>query len=130
MIELDDFGEKSNLHNSFNSSKVYYNLFPNDTNLSYIDESKSKFFELYHFLCKYCKDIPVIKFIKKNKIKYSCKCKESSREFLIKDVYDYLYFKEKIEIEIRELNCEIHEEKNIFYCEQCEKNLCNRCVQK
>ena len=72
----------------------------------------------------------MIKFIKKNKLKYFCECKESPSIFLMNKIYDYLYFSEEKNIKINELYCNIHnDEKYIFYCEKCKKNLCNNCVE-
>ena len=123
LIELELF-ENSDLNEP-------QNFYPDPLNLSDISPiSKSKLAEPYHFLCKKCYSIPVIKFIKKNKIKFICKCKESPQELSFKDIFDILYYSEVNEIEIIEkLKCHLHpNEKNIYYCEYYNKNLCSKCA--
>ena len=46
--------------------------------------SKSKFAEPFHFLCKRCKNIPILKFNTKNTIKFKCECKDLPKELTIK----------------------------------------------
>jgi len=93
--------------------------------------SKSKFAEHYHFLCRFCNEVPVIKFIKRNIIKYECKCeKESPRILLIKDIFNYLFYSNEIDIDLSKLTCIDHkDEKYIFYCEKCKKNICYKCFE-
>ena len=58
--------------------------------------SKSQFGEHYHYLCKKCNNVPLTRFITKDKILFICKCEESPRELLIKDIYNFLFYsKEK-----------------------------------
>ena len=125
IMELQQFEEIPRINQSFNSD-IYsqHNL-----NLSFSKISKSKFAEHYHFLCKKCNKVPVIKFIARNKIKYTCECKESPRILLIKQIFGYLLYSED-EIDVSKLKCSEHEdEKYIFYCEKCEKNICNKCIE-
>ena len=102
--------------NKWNSSK-HSHFYPDSSdslNISSIE--KSKFSPNYHFLCKKCNKIPIIQFIKTNKIKYICKCEQSPKELHIKDIYDLLLNSEEIEIEaIRKLKCKLHQMKNIFF---------------
>ena len=99
--------------------------------LSLSNISKSKFAEHYHFLCRFCNEVPVIKFVKRNKIKYECKCEiESPRILLIKDIFNYLLYSDKIDIDLSKLKCINHkDEKYIFYCEKCKKNICYKCFE-
>ena len=99
--------------------------------LSLSNISKSKFAEHYHFLCRFCNEVPVIKFVKRNKIKYEYKCeKESPRILLIKDIFNYLLYSDKIDIDLSKLKCINHkDEKYIFYCEKCKKNICYKCFE-
>ena len=126
-IELQElFEENTKSNHSFNSDIYFQHML----NLSFSNISKSKFAEHYHFLCKKCNEVPVIKFIKKNKIKYKCKCKESPRVLLIKDIFDYLLYSEEIDTDQIKLKCNEHkEEKYIFYCDKCKKNICNKCIE-
>ena len=99
--------------------------------LSLSNISKTKFAEHYHFLCRFCNEVPVIKFVKRNKIKYEYKCeKESPRILLIKDIFNYLLYSDKIDIDLSKLKCINHkDEKYIFYCEKCKKNICYKCFE-
>ena len=99
--------------------------------LSLSNISKSKFAEHYHFLCRFCNEVPVIKFVKRNKIKYECKCEiESPRILLIKDIFNYLLYSDKIDIDLSKLKCINHkDEKYIFYCKKCKKNICYKCFE-
>ena len=73
LIELEIFkNNNSNLYQSFYQEKS------NILNLSKI--SKSKFAAHYHFLCKICNRVPIIRFYKKDKIIYICECIGSPRE--------------------------------------------------
>ena len=125
-IEMGLIEEDPKLNHSFNSDIYSQHI----SNLSFSNISKSKFAEHYQFLCKKCNEVPVIKFIKKNKIKYKCKCKESPRILLIKDIFKYLLYSDEIDADTSKLKCNIHkEEKYIFYCEKCKKNKCNKCIE-
>jgi len=92
--------------------------------------SKSKFAQNFHFLCKECGEVPKIEFFSKNRIKFICKICKESKELLIKEVYDFLYYSEGLE-PINKLRCSLHsDEKFIFYCKTCDKNLCPKCVEE
>ena len=123
--EQEELYEKNDLNNSFNSN-IYSPNFP-DFNISKI--SKTKFAEHYHLFCKKCNNIPEIRFIKTNKIKYICKCNESPRELFIKDIYDYLFYSEEIDVDVLGLKCIFHKEKFVYYCKVCKKNICNKCIE-
>ena len=109
------------------------NLYPdsNPFDASSISKiSKSKFAQNYHFLCKECGEVPKIEFFAKNKIKFKCETCKESKELSIKEVYDFLYYSEGIE-PINKLRCSLHpDEKFIFYCKTCNKNLCPKCVEE
>ena len=95
----------------------------------FIKQLKNYSFSNFHFICKKCWRIPTLKFIKKNKLLYTCKCEESPREIFIKNIYDFLVDINKNKVDINEvLKCKKDEnEKYIFYCEECKKNRCNKC---
>ena len=128
MMELQEFPEHLKLDNSFNSENIYsFHL----SNLNISKITKSEFADHFHFLCKGCNGIPIIKFIEKNKIKYICKCKDSPKKLLIKDIFNYLIYSDNIEDDPKELKCNSHpNEKYIYYCEKCKKNICNICLEK
>ena len=125
LIELQLYDENPKLNHSLNSDIYSQHI----SNLSFSNISKNKFAEHYHFLCKFCDEVPIIKFVKRNKIKYKCKCKKSPRLLLIKDIFDYLLYSDEIDIDLSKLKCADHEdEKYIFYCEVCKKNICYKCA--
>ena len=129
MLELSEFYEEPNRIPGINSDIYSFDIFA----LTLSDIKKGEFAQHYHFVCKLCKDIPIIKFIRRNRIQYKCKCKEckdSPKELSIKDIYDYIQYTEQIGIEANELKCKEHEnEKYVYYCENCKKNLCNKCIE-
>ena len=94
--------------------------------------SQSEFSKHYHYLCKICKTVPIIKFSSKGKIKFICNCYDSPRELNIKNIYNLLYYSEEIDNENILLQCyhDCHFEKYIFYCQYCRKNLCIKCSNK
>ena len=104
LIELESFENQNNSLNFYSDEKDF-------SKISQI--SKSKFSSHYHFLCKKCNRIPTIEFYKKSKIKYICECKESPRELLIKDIYDYLFYSNNIDLENENLKCYLHPDENI-----------------
>ena len=122
LIELEIFkNNNSNLYQSFYQEKS------NILNLSKI--SKSKFAEHYHFLCKICNRVPIIRFYKKDKIIYICECIGSPRELKIKDIFSHLLYSKNIEIEEEKLKCDFHpDEKYNIYCFKCKKNKCSKCA--
>ena len=108
MLELSEFYEEPNRIPGINSDIYSFDIFA----LTLSDIKKGEFAQHYHFVCKLCKDIPIIKFIRRNRIQYKCKCKEckdSPRELSIKDIYDYIQYTEQIGIEANELKCKEHE---------------------
>ena len=125
--EFEDQYENEEISHILQLQKDLNSINFSDYSMSKI--SKSEFAQHYHLLCKKCNKVPVIKFIKRNKIKYECDC-NNNIELSIKEVYNYLDYSEEIEIEAYKLNCESHpEEKYIYYCAECNKNLCNKCVE-
>ena len=92
--------------------------------------SKSQFGEHYHYLCKKCNNVPLTRFITKDKILFICKCEESPRELLIKDIYNFLFYSEEKKNVEKILKCIYHpNEYNIYYCEKCKNNLCRICIE-
>ena len=123
LIDLFQYEEEKD--HSFNSKKYSKDIL----DLSNSKISKTKFAEHYHYICKICFSIPIIKFIKRNKIKFTCKCKYSPRELLIKDIFDILSYSDEIEIDTIKLKCSSHlGEKYIYYCEECKKDICIKCL--
>ena len=121
--ELQQFEEEQRLNHSFNSE--IYSL-----NFSTSKIFKSELTKHYLFLCKFCDEVPVIKFIKRNKIKYICKCKLSPKELLIKEIFNYLYHSDEEIMDTSKLKCILHpDEKYNYYCEKCKKNICYKCIQ-
>ena len=99
-----------------------------DSSISKI--SKSRFARNYHFLCKECGEVPKLEFFSKNKIKYKCKTCKESKQLLVREVYNFLYYSEGIE-PINKLRCIFHPYKKfIYYCEECNINLCSKCVEE
>ena len=125
--ELENLYDDLNINNINNSEELYdINQDPlNFSNISVI--SKSKFAQHYHFLCKYCERVPIIEFIKANKIKYICKCEDSPRNLDIKDTYNYLYYFDELDLGIEKLKCHLHSKEYGYYCEECKINLCLQC---
>ena len=77
--------------NSSDSIK-YKNFYQNSLDFSNLSKiEKSDFASKFHCLCKKCGNVPILKIIKKDKIIYICKCKESPRELLFKDIFQYLF---------------------------------------
>lgn len=125
LIELEQYDETPKLNNSFDSDIYSQHIL----NLSFSNISKSKFAEHFHFLCKKCSEVPVIKFVKRNRIKYECECKESPRILSIEEIFKYLLYSDEIDFDSSKLKCIDHEdEKYIFYCEKCKKNICYKCA--
>ena len=126
-IELSNFYDYNNINNINNSEQLYdINQDPlNFSNISVL--SKSKFAQHYHFLCKYCERVPTIEFNNNNKIKYICECKDSPRDLDIKDIYNYLYYFDELDLGIENMKCYLHSKEYGYYCEECGKNKCPQC---
>ena len=125
-IELEVFYENTLLNHNSNFDIFSKHL----SDLSFSNISGNDFAKKYHFLCNSCHEVPKIKFIKKNKIKYICECKASPRILEIKDTFKFLHNVDEIEVDISKLKCRDHpEEKYIYYCEKCKKNICNKCIE-
>ena len=123
-IEMENFYENNNLNNINSFTDIFHE--PSDfSNISKI--SKSKFAQHYHFLCKFCNRVPIIDFMKDNKISYICECKDSPRDLNIIQVYDFLYYFNQINFGIENLKCYLHFKEYGYFCEKCEKNVCPQC---
>ena len=130
LYKENNYSNYSNFYNGDQESFQSFNEILGDLslNLSLSKISKSKFAESFNFLCNKCNNVPIIRFINKNKIKYICKCEDSPKDIFIKDIYNYLSQEIETEIEYK-LKCTNHpDEKFIFFCEVCQKNLCNKCL--
>ena len=132
MSKSNSFLELGLFDNSFENRKP--NLSFNSKNFSDISElNKTNFAAHYHYLCKGCKEVPIIESIKKNKIKFICNCPNSPIELPINQIYDdYLYYSEySDETNIISLKCKNNsEEKYDLYCEKCKKNRCPKCADE
>ena len=124
-MELLENEEDQRLNHSFNLDIYSYN----NINFSVSNISKNNFVKNYHFLCKKCNEVPVLKFIQRNIINYICNCKESPKELLIKDIYDHLFYSEKPNIDEPKFECKLHNIKYSFYCDKCKKSLCIKCIK-
>ena len=130
LYKENNYSNYSNFYNGDQESFQSFNEILGDLslNLSLSKISKSKFAEPFNFLCNKCNNVSIIRFINKNKIKYICKCEDSPKDIFIKDIYNYLSQEIETEIEYK-LKCTNHpDEKFIFFCEVCQKNLCNKCL--
>ena len=89
---------------------------------------KTKFAEHFHLLCKYCEQVPKIRFLKNKKIAYKCGCKDLIIDD-IRKVYEYLDYSDITDVDNIKLKCQNHaDEKYCLYCSQCGKNLCYKCA--
>ena len=127
ITDLEGLYEYPRLNNTFDSN-IYskHRLDLSFSNISSNDELKS-----YHFLCKSCKKVPLIKFIKKNIIRFTCKCKNSPQKIKLTEIFNHLVNFEETGIDISDLTCkkEEHEgEKYMYYCKEC-KNICRKCLE-
>ena len=126
LMYLEEYYENDKINHSLNS-KIYPLVNPE---FSTSKISKSDFAKHYQFLCKECGDVPIIKIFKRNIIKYICKCEESPRELTFQDIYKYILYSEEIDFYTYKLKCTSHsDEKYIYYCEKCKKNLCKKCIE-
>ena len=64
MLELSEFYEEPNRIPAINSDIYSFDIFA----LTLSDIKKGEFAQHYHFVCKLCKDIPIIKFIRRMSI--------------------------------------------------------------
>ena len=117
-----------NINNNYEIPELYNFLNKSIDSMSSISQTENSPYDNYHFLCKNCKkNIPALKFYSNNKIKFICDCKQEN--ILIQNIFDYLYY--SVEKDIKELKCQHHsDEKYIFYCHTCEKNICRKCTIK
>ena len=91
---------------------------------NFFSESEISFNENCHFLCK-CKKIPLLIFYLNWEVKYLCKCQQ--KKISIEELFLNLYISE--ENDDKELKCKEHlDEKYIYYCKTCNKNLCRNCL--
>ena len=110
-----------------------------------------------HYICQKCKNFPLIEFINKNEIYYTCDCYKR-KNIIINEIFKkenkYLYFENKsnsstrsnsyisnkaleLENEIKVINdnkdifkCQKHNHKFRYYCEKCNLNICKQCVKQ
>jgi len=117
----------NDINNIDNCSKIIHDSI-DFSNISII--SKSKFAQRYHFLCKVCERIPIIKFINDNKIRYICECEKNPIKYLnIKEIFNFLYQFDEIDLGCEKLKCYLHSKVYGYYCEKCKKNLCPECYK-
>ena len=85
----------------------------------------------YNCLCNNedCHSIPALTFLNNGIIKWKCKC--NNLEININDIYTYIFNDDKEENNIKEyLKCKEHNYKKFtFFCNKCQKNICNLCVK-
>ena len=134
----EELYENTNRNNSQLDSKIYEDS-PKISmkNISNILISRitiwNKVMNLQNAIIIYvCGNFPIISFISRNKIKYYCDCPDSPKELSIKDVYDLLldkYENDFDEKKLEKLKCLFHPDtKCCLYCNDCEKNICNKCM--
>ena len=124
LIEMEILNENNNINNISEIQSIYQDSL-DFSNISKI--SKSTFAKHYHFLCKYCYRVPIIRFIKDNKIRYICECKNSPKDLNINEIYNFLYYFDEIDLGIEQLKCYLHSKEYGYFCEKCKKNLCPSC---
>ena len=106
------------LEKSDNRLIIEGSFISNDKNTDFLKENC--------YICAYCYEYPKIIFINKEKIKYICKCNKSVK---IKIINNDLYSKYE-NLKNLNLTCKKHNnEKFIFYCFKCKKNLCYKCYK-
>ena len=127
----EELYENTNRNNSQLDSKIYEDS-PKISIQNISNILINEFTKRYYYLCKSCGNFPIISFISRNKIKYYCDCPDSPKELSIKDVYDLLldkYEKDFDEKKLEKLKCLFHPDtKYCLYCNDCEKNICNKCM--
>ena len=79
-----------------------------------------------HYLCKKCLDFPIIDYCNNETLKYNCKC-GYFESIPIKDIFNYITYLDKNKKLNSNLICMLHNEKYIYYCYNCKKNLCTQC---
>ena len=88
----------------------------------------------FHFICKKCLKIPIIKF-NDSLTKFNCSCSCSiSREISLNNIINEYIVRENDQnandnIE-RYLKCQIHNENFVFYCKMDNTHLCRTCLRK
>ena len=90
-----------------------------------------------HFICKNCRQVPMIKFIDFSNISYTCKCYKDDKIEITKFLDNtLLYIDERNEEEENNIlldvfYCQIHRGQNfLYYCEDCNISLCSECLIK
>ena len=126
---MEQLIEQFDIYNSNN----YSNFYPSMDNLEEcnISSVSLNLSSSYPFVCKKCGKIPKITSFKKEKIKIICSCSNSPKEILISEIIsDYLNSSEFDINNLRKIfHCSKHkEEKTMFYCNNCKKNLCQKCI--
>lgn len=124
--------KEKNLNDSRNSSEIFSDYISNKSETD-INEEKSinstEQKELIYkiFFCKKCKEIPSINFLKDNTLNINCKCKEIMNQKTKDFIEEHLIKKNEKELK-KYLYCQIHEKKFIYYCIDCNDNLCEECA--
>ena len=103
-------------------------------------EKKMEFFNYIHFVCKECCTIPKIEFKSEDTLNYCCNCNIESINPTIKNIKkefikQYILSKEEL-MENKKENlilvsffCNKHIKKYKYFCNNCRKNLCRKCLK-
>ena len=89
-----------------------------------------------HFFCNICSTVPIIKFINDKAINYFCKCGEILNFTIIEALNPYkldniensAFKNEKVDNNL--LLCNDHKKKFAYYCHNCERNICRKCLNE
>ena len=80
-----------------------------------------------HYICSNCLTFPKISFLNQNKINIKCNCENKNRELSIKDINEFITHKDLNSITNNNIICNEHNQKFAYFCQNCEKNLCQFC---
>ena len=116
----------SSLYDNINDNKKNYKFLNRSIDsIESISQNENNSLENFHLFCNGCPNIPILNIDVNSKIKFLCNCK--TKKISIKDILDHLYYSKNKDI--KELKCKIHpDEKYIYYCHTCKKNLCLKCT--
>ena len=80
-----------------------------------------------HFICKKCKNVPLLEFISLEKENCTCICQEEDEQ---KSAYSKLEDSGSCEDNYEDyLKCKIHKNNYLYYCQKCKKDLCSDCLK-
>ena len=95
-----------------------------------------------HFICKNCKNIPIINFTSLENVDYSCSCCKVNNKEIKNIIYENI-IKENEENEEEKnndtldsqelenyLKCKKHKKIFLYYCKTCEENICRECLRE